>query len=74
VHEYVDMSLGMSYNAHMLGHIFSTCSFNWIHDSMHLFVMYLAAFCIASPPAIKALGGNSSNGEYLIGLGEHSQT
>ncbi|KAG2083487.1 Neutral/alkaline non-lysosomal ceramidase-domain-containing protein [Suillus cothurnatus] len=31
--------------------------------------MYLAAFFTASPPAIKALGGNSSNGEYLIGLG-----
>ncbi|KAG2122290.1 hypothetical protein BD769DRAFT_1670924 [Suillus cothurnatus] len=31
--------------------------------------MYLAAFCTASPPAIKALGSNSSNGEYLIGLG-----
>jgi neutral ceramidase len=52
----------------------SAFPFNWIHDAMRLFVMYLAAFFTASPPAIEAQGGSSSNGEYLIGLGEHSQT
>jgi len=40
--------------------------FNWLHDVMHAFVIYLAAFFAASPlSAVEVQGG-----EYLIGLGE----
>lgn len=47
----------------------SAFPFNWIHDTMRLFVMYLATFFAASSPTIEAQGGSSSSGEYLIGLG-----
>jgi neutral ceramidase len=49
----------------------SAFPFNWIHDTMRLFVVYLATFFAVSTPTMEAQGGSSS-GEYLIGLGEHS--
>ncbi|KAG1731837.1 Neutral/alkaline nonlysosomal ceramidase [Suillus paluster] len=48
----------------------SAFPFNWIHDVMRAFVIYLVAFFAASSsPAVEAQGGSSSSGEYLIGLG-----